>query len=140
VSVAPDVAADVVSAYLASFEAGDADRIASFVTYDFVNEHLSSLGSSCAGADEYRSRLPGFLESFADRRYAVGEQVIGDSTDAGTDVVVRYRFTATFEGSAVDLPGMMWFRVVDTAHGARIGRRSDLWDSLTFLQQTGQRA
>jgi ketosteroid isomerase-like protein len=140
VSVPTDVAADVVSAFLASFESGDADRIAAFVTYDFVNEHLSELGSSCAGADQYRSRLAGFLASFADRRYAVGEQLVGESTPTGTDVVVAYRFTATFEGSAVDLPGMMWFRIVPTVHGARIGRRTDLWDSLTFLRQTGQHA
>lgn len=52
--------------------------------------------------------------------------------DAG-DVVVRYRFAATYEDTPIDVPGVMWFDVVD----GLIARRTDLWDSLTFLRQTG---
>ena len=51
-----------------------------------------------------------------------------------TDVVVRYRLTATYEGTAFEIPGVMWFSVRDDV----ITKRVDTWDSLTFLRQTNQ--
>mgnify|MGYP001827883386 FL=1 len=121
--------ANTVTAYLASFAGADPDDIVAFVADEFVNEHLSELGSGGIGADDYRRRLPGFLATFAGARYTVLD-VAGD----GTTVVVRYKFEATFEGTDIDIPGIMWFTVVD----GMITRRTDLWDSLTFLRQTGQ--
>ena len=115
--------------YLEAFASGDPDAIAALVTDDFVNEHLSELGSGCTGRPEYRRRLPGFLTTFAGARYIV-ERAVED----GVDVVARYRFTAEYEEVAVDIPGVMWFEVRD----GLISRRTDLWDSLTFLRQTGQ--
>ena len=126
-------AADVVVSYLNSFAAGDADRIAGHVSDGFRNEHTSELGSSCVGRIEYRRRLPHFLESFADRVYEI-DDVIEQVRESVIEVAVRYRFQATYEGVRIDIPGVMWFSVRD----AQITKRGDVWDSLTFLRQTGQ--
>ncbi len=120
----------VVRQYLDAFTSADPDAIAAVVTDDFVNEHLSELGSGCTGRDEYRRRLPGFLAMFAGARYVI--EAIGALGD--TEVVARYRFQADYEGTPIDIPGVMWFDVRDDL----IARRTDLWDSLTFLRQTGQ--
>ncbi len=131
-----DTRGDIVRSYLASFEVGDPDAVAACVTADFVNEHLSELGSGCEGRDEYRRRLSGFLSTFAGARYtivALAEVATTTPPDAG-DVVVRYRFQATFEATPIDIPGVMWFTVRD----GLVAHRTDLWDSLTFLRQTGE--
>ena len=51
----------------------------------------------------------------------------------GDRVAVRYRMTANFDGHPIDIPGVMLFRVVDDL----VAERTDVWDSLTFLRQTG---
>lgn len=124
-------AADTVRGYLAAFAAGTPESIAAFVSEEFVNEHLSELGSGCRGKNEYLDRLPGFLATFVGRSYVVEDLVVGDQ---GAVIAVRYRFTATFEGSQIDIPGVMWFEIDD----GLIEHRTDLWDSLTFLRQTNQ--
>ncbi len=123
----------VVTAFLESFTRNDPDAIVAMVSEGFRNEHLSALGSNCVGSEEYRRRLPHFLAAFADRSYTV-EDIVEQSRDACTDVVVQYRFRGRFENADVDIPGVMWFSV---RHGL-ITRRLDTWDSLTFLRQTGQ--
>lgn len=123
---------EIVRSYLASFASGDPDAVAALVTDDFVNEHLSELGSGCVGRTEYRRRLPGFLSSFVGARYSIVALAETSTPDAG-DVIVRYRFEATYEGTPIDIPGVMWFDIRD----GLISRRTDLWDSLTFLHQTG---
>ena len=128
-----DTRGDIVTTYLASFATGNADAVARCVTDDFVNEHLSELGSSCEGRDEYRRRLPGFLGTFVGARYTVVALAEVSSPD-DQDVVVRYRFEATHEAMPISIPGIMWFTIRD----GLIARRTDLWDSLTFLRQTGQ--
>jgi ketosteroid isomerase-like protein len=130
---------ETVRAYLASFETGDPDAVAACVSTDFVNEHLSELGSDSQGRDEYRRRLPDFLSTFVGARYSIITlaDVVEADSDAGTvsgSVVARYRFEATYDGTPIDIPGVMWFDVRD----GLITRRTDLWDSLTFLRQTGQ--
>jgi ketosteroid isomerase-like protein len=127
---------DVVRKYLAAFGSGDAEAIAGCVTDDFVNEHLSELGSGCEGRDEYRRRLPGFLSTFAGARYSIVDvgALDSDRTDGAEAVVARYRFAAEYEGTTIDIPGVMWFEVRE----GLVARRTDLWDSLTFLRQTGQ--
>ena len=100
---------------------------------DFVNEHLSELGSGCESRDEYRRRLVGFLSTFVGARYTVVALAETSSPD-DNDVIVRYRFEATYEATPIDIPGIMWFTVRD----GLVARRTDLWDSLTFLRQTGQ--
>ncbi len=128
-----DTRGEIVRSYLEAFATGDADAVAACVTEDFVNEHLSELGSSCVGRAEYRQRLPGFLATFAGARYSIVVLAEVSTPDAG-DVVVRYRLEATYEGTPIRIPGVMWFDVRD----GLIARRIDLWDSLTFLRQTGQ--
>ncbi len=122
--------------YLASFRGGSPATIAAHVSEGFRNQHLSALGTGSDGREEYLRRLPDFLSAFTDRAYAVDDVL--DRPGAGDDeaeVVVRYRFTATYDGQRIDIPGVMWFRVA----GGQIVERVDVWDSLTFLVQTGQR-
>lgn len=126
-----DTRAEIVERYLASFASGDADAVAACVTDDFVNEHLSELGDGCRGRSEYRRRLPSFLSAFVGIRYHVVSLV---TAPGAGDVVVRYRLEATHDGTPIDIPGVMWFEVRD----GLIARRTDLWDSLTFLRQTGR--
>jgi ketosteroid isomerase-like protein len=127
--------ADVARRYLASFGSGDPDAVAGCVTDDFVNEHLSSLGSGCVGRDEYRRRLPDFLATFAGARYTVLDLAVDDPADSPDGVVVaRYQFQATCAGTPVVVPGVMWFEV----RNGSIARRIDVWDGLTYLRQVGE--
>ncbi len=121
-------ARSTVEQYLTALSAGDVDAVVRLVTDDFRNEHTSTLGSSSAGRDTYRERLPGFLAQFAALHYEVV-----DIITEGDRVSVRYRLTANFEGHPLDIPGVMLFEVRD----GLIARRTDVWDSLTFLRQTG---
>ncbi len=123
----------VVSNFLGAFTRNDPDAIADAVSDGFRNEHLSELGSSCVGRDEYRRRLPHFLASFADRSYSIVD-AIEQRRDSCTEVAVRYRFEAIYEETPIQIPGVMWFSVRD----GLITKRIDTWDSLTFLKQTGQ--
>lgn len=123
----------VVSEYLGAFTRNDPDLIAALVSDGFRNEHLSALGSSCVGRTEYRRRLPHFFASFADRRYSIVD-AIEQRRDSCTEVAVRYRFEANYDGTQIEIPGVMWFSVRDDL----ITKRVDTWDSLTFLKQTGQ--
>lgn len=121
-------AAGVVRSYLASFAKGDPDAIAAHVAPGFVNDHASALGARSVGRDEYARRLPGFLASFRDVRYTI-ESVIAE----GADVAVAYRVTATSDDRPIDIRGAMFMTVRD----GLIVRRTDYWDALTFLRQTG---
>ena len=119
---------DRVVEYLAALSAHDVDRIVACVTEDFVNEHTSALGSTSNGREVYRGRLPGFLGQFEDLRYEVVDTIVEDDR-----VAARYRMTALYEEHALDIPGVMLFIVRD----GLIAQRTDVWDSLTFLRQTG---
>jgi len=120
--------ADVARSYLASFASGDPDAIAAHVAADFVNDHASALGSRSEGRDEYRRRLPAFLERFGGLRYEV-EQVVAD----GAAVAAAYVLTATSEGHPIEVRGVMLFDIAD----GEITSRTDYWDALTYLRQTG---
>lgn len=124
---------EIVTSYLRTFSWNDPDALAAHVSEGFRNDHNSELGSGCVGRDEYRRRLPHFLESFQDRTYAIVD-IVSQTRESCTDVVVRYRFQATYEDTRIDIPGVMWFSVRDQL----ITKRIDTWDSLTFLTQTGQ--
>jgi steroid delta-isomerase-like uncharacterized protein len=117
-----------VEQYLQALSSGDVTAIVTLVSDDFHNEHTSTLGSSSHGRDEYQARLPGFLAQFAALQYEVV-----DSIAESDRVAVRYRLTANCSGHPIDIPGVMLFHVRD----GRIARRTDVWDSLTFLRQTG---
>jgi ketosteroid isomerase-like protein len=120
--------AAVALAYVAAFATGDPDRIAARVSEGFVNEHTAALGTGCTGRDEYRRRLPAFLDDFADLRYEP-EDVVAD----GDRVVVAYRMTARYQGSPIDLRGVFRLRIED----GLVVHRVDYWDALTFLRQAG---
>ncbi len=97
-----DTRGDIVRTYLASFATGDPDAVAECVTADFVNEHLSELGAGCEGRDEYRRRLPGFLSTFVGAHYTIVALAETSSPD-DNDVIVRYRFEATYEATPIDI-------------------------------------
>lgn len=127
-TVTPGPLPPVVEQYLTALSNGDVTAVVACVTPDFHNEHTSALGSGSLGRDEYRARLPAFLERFAALHYEVVDTIV-----EGDRAAVRYRLTANFDGHPIDLPGVMLFSVRDGA----IARRTDVWDSLTFLSQTG---
>ena len=110
----------LVRSYLDAFAGGDPDAIAAHVGEDFANDHRSTLGVSCRGRDEYRRRLPGFLAAFPGLRYEVLD-LLAD----GDRVVVAYTMHAHPEGSALAVPGVMWFDIAD----GHIIRRVDLFDA-----------
>ncbi|HEY5664230.1 MAG TPA: nuclear transport factor 2 family protein [Ilumatobacter sp.] len=118
----------IVEQYLTALSNGDVDGVVELVAEGFHNEHTSALGSSSVGRAVYRERLPGFFAQFAALHYEIVDLIA-----EGARVAARYRLTATFEGHPIDITGVMWF---ETGDGA-ITRRTDVWDSLTFLQQTG---
>lgn len=122
-------AAEVARAYVESFATGDPDAVAGHVADHFVNDHTAALGSGCEGREEYRRRLPGFLMGFPGLRYEI-EDVIGD----GPVVAVPYRMTASPVEGDIDIRGVMVIEVRD----GLVVRRTDYWDSLTYLRQTGQ--
>jgi len=124
----PNPVRDCVTEYLAALSAQDVDRIVACVTEDFVNEHTSALGSTSNGREVYRGRLPGFLGQFEGLRYDVVDTIV-----EGDHAAVRYRMTAAYEECALDIPGVMLFVIRD----GLIAQRTDVWDSLTFLRQTG---
>lgn len=114
--------------YLAALSSADVEAVVALVTERFVNEHTSELGSSVTGRTAYAERLPGFLSQFAALHYEILESIV-----EGDRVAVRYRMTANCAGHPIDLPGMMLFEIED----GLVARRTDVWDSLTFLRQTG---
>ena len=126
---------EIVTSFLRAFSRNDPDTIAGHVSDGFRNDHNSELGSGCVGRGEYRRRLPHFLESFQDRSYTI-DDIVSQTRESCTDVVVRYQFQGTYEGMQFSIPGVMWFSVRDQL----ITKRIDTWDSLTFLNQTGQQA
>ncbi len=124
---------DVATSYLHALAGNDPEAIAELVSDSFRNENQSALGSDCVGREEYRRRLPHFLGAFQDRSYEIAD-LVEQRRDAVTDVVVRYRFRARYGDADVEIPGVMWL----TVRGPFVTRRVDTFDSLTFLQQTGQ--
>ena len=94
----------------------------------FVNEQVAALGEGCVGRDAYRDRLPAFLALLPGLRYEI-EDVVAE----GERLAVAYRMRAEPDGRPVDLRGVMLLEVRDGS----IARRTDYWDALTFLRQTG---
>ena len=84
--------------------------------------------SAAEGRDEYRSRLPGFLARFPGIRYEVQQLVVD-----GPAVAAAYVMTATSDDHPVEVRGLMLFDISD----GLINGRTDYWDSLGFLRQTG---
>ena len=119
---------DRVRAYLQAFASGDVEAVAAHVTEDFINRQHGELGTGCEGAAAYQERLKDFLTTFRSLNYEV-EDMFGD----GNRVAVAYRMTCDFEGHHIDIPGVM----IMTLRDGLIAARSDYWDGLSFLKQTG---
>jgi ketosteroid isomerase-like protein len=116
--------------YLASFETGNPDAIASKVTEDFVNTQTGAMGKGCVTRETYRQRLRGFLAGFDGLRY-VPVKVIEENNA----VSVSYEMSAMSDGHRISIPGVM----VITVRDGLVATRHDYWDGLTFLDQTEQR-
>ena len=119
---------EVCASYLAAFATGEAARVVAHVTDDFVNEHTAALGTGCEGKEEYSRRVPNFLASMPQLRYAV-EEVISD----GDRVVAAYTLHTHLNHRDVAVRGVMRFVVRD----GLIAKRIDYWDSLVFQRQAG---
>lgn len=127
----------IARSYLRALGGDDPREVWALVADDFRNRHHAVLGSACTGRTEYAARLPGFFETFVDRSYEIVELVVAPARtgENGHDVVVDYRFRATVDDQAIDVPGVMWITVRDGV----ITRRLDCWDSVVFHRQTGTR-
>ena len=110
-----------VRGYLDALNAHDADRVASWVARDFVNEHTAKGAVSRHGRAEYRAALDGFLADFADLHYAVETLVVD-----GPNCAVPYRMTARMKGRPLDIRGVFVFVVTEDG---LIAKRTDYWDS-----------
>ena len=119
---------DIALKFLKSFSTGDPNAIASHVSEDFQNNQISTLGDNCTGRDRYRERLAGFLAGFRDLHYAAEEVIAEDD-----NVAVAY--TMSFEENArpIEIRGVMLMTMAD----GLITVRTDYWDGLTYLRQTG---
>ncbi|MFK8023949.1 MAG: nuclear transport factor 2 family protein [Ilumatobacter sp.] len=126
-------ALDIAQRFLSAFDGDDPDEIAMLLAPGVTHEHNTLLGADCANRDEYIERLPTFLNRFRTRHYEILD-LLSEPREGATEVVARYRFTATYGGIPIDLPGVMWLTVANE----RIVRRVDTFDSLLFLRQTGQ--
>jgi hypothetical protein len=120
--------AELCFAYLTSFASGDAKLVASHVTEGFINEHTSAMGSGCVGIEEYRRRLPGFIDSMPGLVYNI-ETI----TAQGANVWAAYTLCAHVNGHPISIRGAMHFEV----DGNLISRRVDYWDSQVFKNQAG---
>lgn len=123
-------AADIALRYMASFESGDPDTVASNVTDDFVNIQTGALGKGCVTRATYRERLVGFLSGFKDLRYTATKVI-----EQGEMVAIAYDMNASSGGHAIDIPGVM----IITVRDGLVASRQDFWDGVTFLEQTKQR-
>ena len=119
---------EVCLGYLASFATGEPERVVSWVTEDFVNEHTAALGRGSTGRTEYAERVPGLLASMPGLIYEV-EDVLAD----GNRVAVAYTLRTTANDRPISVRGVMRFRV----EGNLVAHRTDYWDSLVFKQQAG---
>ncbi|MCY3618078.1 MAG: nuclear transport factor 2 family protein [Acidimicrobiaceae bacterium] len=117
------------ASYLASFATGDPEAVAAHVSDGFSNVHTSALGLPSQGRAEYRSRLADFLTTFAGLAYEAEEIIV-----EGDRVAAAYVMRARADGKPFEIRGVMRLIVRD----GLIERRVDYFDSLSFLQQTGQ--
>ena len=96
---------------------------------DFSNVHTSALGDPCEGKARYLERLPAFLAKFAGLSYEA-EEILVDRDRVAAAYVMR----AAYDGTPIEIRGVFRFTIKD----GLITHRTDYFDSLTFLRQTGQ--
>ena len=119
-----------VLAYLDALNAHDADRVATCVSADFVNEHTAAGAVSRFGRAAYRAALDGFLADFRELRYEPEQVLVDGSRCAGP-----YRLTARVRSAAdraIDVRGVFVFAVDDDG---LVAHRVDYWDSAEVARQ-----
>lgn len=119
---------DIALKFLESFSSGNPDSIVSFVAEGFQNNQISILGDNCTGRDAYRKRLVGFLSGFHDLRYSADQVIVEDES-----VAVAYTMKFEEHSRPIEIQGVM----ILTIEEGLITVRSDYWDGLSYLRQTG---
>ena len=103
--------------------------VAAHVSDGFSNVHTSALGAPSQGKAEYLSRLAEFLTTFSGLTYEPEEILV-----EGQRVAAAYVMRARVDGTPFEIRGVMRLTVRD----GLIEHRTDYFDSLSFLRQTGQ--
>ncbi|MFQ6004498.1 MAG: nuclear transport factor 2 family protein [Woeseia sp.] len=114
--------------FLESFSSGDPDVVASHVSENFQNIQISLLGDDCTGRDAYRQRLVGFFSTFRQLSYTAEEIIV-----EGDKVAIQYTMSFEEKNTPMKIRGAMVLVVEDDL----ITVRTDYWDGLTYLRQTG---
>ena len=122
------MSADISTSYLRSFSSGDPIVVANHVTDDFENNQMGVFGESIKGKTAYIQRLKPFLAKFKDLRYSTSN-IIAD----GEKVALAYDMTCSVDEHPIRMQGVMMITISD----GLIRERSDYWDGLSFLRQTG---
>ena len=119
---------EIALKFLESFSSGDPGAIVAHVAEDFENNQISQLGSGCTGRNTYREKLAGFLAGFHDLRYSADNVIAEDD-----NVAVAYTMKFEANNRPIGIQGVMLM----TIEGGLITVRTDYWDGLTYLRQTG---
>ena len=119
---------EIALSYLNAFSSGNPDAVASHVSEDFENNQVGLLGTGCKGRKVYRRKLVDFLTTFQNIRYTPE-----DFIDDGDRVAVAYRMNAEDNSRPIEIHGVMMI----TISNGLISVRSDYWDGLSYLKQTG---
>lgn len=114
--------------FLESFSSGDPDAVLSHVAEDFQNNQISILGDDCTGRAAYRKRLVGFLAGFHDLRYSADKIIV-----EGDEVAIAYTMNFEEHARPIEIQGVMLLTIQE----GLITVRTDYWDGLTYLRQTG---
>ena len=122
------MSADISTSYLRSFSSGDPIVVANHVTDDFENNQMGVFGESIKGKTAYIQRLKPFLAKFKDLRYSTSN-IIAEAEK----VALAYDMTCSVDEHPIRMQGVMMITISD----GLIRERSDYWDGLSFLRQTG---
>ena len=119
---------DIALKYIESFSSGDPNAIVSHVAEDFQNNQISILGDDCTGRDAYRKRLVGFLAGFRDLRYSTDKIIAEDN-----NIAIAYTMKFEENNRPIEIQGVMLLTIEE----GLITVRTDYWDGISYLRQTG---
>ena len=119
---------DISLSYLKSFSSGDPILVASHVTDDFENNQMGVIGERIKGKAAYIQRLKSFLIKFKELRYSASN-IIAEAEK----VAIAYDMSCSVHGHPIQMQGVMMITIANEL----IRERSDYWDGLSFLKQTG---
>jgi predicted ester cyclase len=119
---------DIALKFLESFSSGHPNAVVSHVSEDFQNNQISILGDNCTGREAYRKRLVGFLSGFHNLRYQPNKIIAEEN-----DVAIAYTMNFEENERPIEIQGVM----ILTMENDLISVRTDYWDGLSYLRQTG---